>query len=75
MREQIIDIVEVSGYTEVTDADMTFEELEVDDESFLDIIQTIEDEFDIRVSKKDAEDLYAGSVNSLIAYVEDKVNG
>mgnify|MGYP002866056976 CR=1 FL=1 len=75
MEEQIIDIIEVTGYTEVSDTDMTFSELEIEEEDFAEIIATLEDEFDIRISKKDAADLYEGSVDEMIQYIDEKVNG
>ena len=74
MEEKIVDIIEVTGYTEVTDTGMTFEELGVEEEDFSEIIATIEDEFEITVSKKDAADLYDGAVEELIQYVDEKVN-
>lgn len=71
MEENIIDIIEVTGYCEVTDTDMTFDDLEVEDDAFEDIIAVIEEEFDIVISKGDAADLREGSVRDFIRYVEE----
>ena len=72
MEEQIIDIVEITGFTEVTDTKMTFKALEVEEDAFEDIIQTLEEEFDINISPRDAAKLYAGTVDSMIKYVSTK---
>ncbi|MCF0229806.1 MAG: hypothetical protein HUJ76_08980 [Parasporobacterium sp.] len=70
MEEKIIDIIEVTGYCEITDTEQTFDELEVEDDAFEDILDVVQEEFDIEISKADAADLRAGSVRDFINYIE-----
>ena len=72
IREQVINSIQgVTGTPaeEITDP-TTFDELGADSLDVIDIIMTLEEDFDIEISSRDVDKIYAGTVEDLVTYME-----